>query len=811
MKPLLTILGTILLIVLLDNRLGPLPPLGRFLDPINGFYQNAVSAYTAEDSATFPLSQLRQKAVVHFDSSMVPHISAGNNHDLYFLQGYITARHRLWQMEIQTHFAAGRLSEILGESMLETDRLTRRKGLPQGAKAALAAMMKDSASAEAVKAYADGVNAFIDGLRYNSLPFEYKLLNYYPESWSPYKSALLLMYMAEDLAGYEVDLENTNLLRLLGSEDFNLLYPERLADSDPIIPAGTPWNFKAPEMSKIPQRYPDVAISDTIPKPNPANGSNNWALSGSKTKSGNPILCNDPHLSLNLPSVWYSVQLSAPGQNVYGVTLPGAPGIIIGFNDSISWGVTNAARDVRDWYKIQFQGPSRAAYAWEGQWRKAEKRLEKHKIRRGWFWQAANDFTDTIVYTHHGPVVYDHQFPTNKEQQQFAMRWVAHEPGNSLKAFLMLNQARNLEEYQQALQHYKAPGQNFVFASVSGNIALKVQGAYPLKWPGQGRFLMDGSRKEFEWQGMIPAEQNAFTVNPARGFVSSANQIPVDESYPYWVYDQSYEHYRNRRINQVLAGLEKATVQDMMKLQTDNYHLRAAETLPWMLENLNASLLKPDEREAMQQLQGWDLQATASQKAPALYHEWWNQLRSITFDELDSLDVAIIFPSHAATAYFLQEHPAHPLLDIAQTPDRETLPQLLLQSFRQMVAEIEDWELENNAALNWGNYKNSSVLHLTKQEALSHTHMQIDGGSGIVNANSGRHGASWRMIVEMGNPVKAWGIYPGGQSGNPGSPNYDDYLEQWRQGQYRRLFFMSAATPFKDKVVFSYTYLPEEE
>ncbi|AHM63071.1 peptidase S45 penicillin amidase [Flammeovirgaceae bacterium 311] len=808
MKLLLTFISTVLLVLALDNRLGQLPPLGRFLDPINGFYQNAVSPATTADSASFDFALLQQKARVHFDEFMIPHIEAATAHDLYFLQGYVTARHRLWQMEIQTHFAAGRLTEIMGENMLQTDRLTRRKGLPSGANAALAAMMQDPASAEAVQAYAGGVNAYIASLKYRNLPFEYKLLDYTPEEWTPLKSALLLMYMAEDLSGYEVDLENTNLLQLLGQENFNLLYPDQLPGSDPVIPAGTPWNFRAENLKTPPVNYPEHYISDTLPKPNPANGSNNWAVSGSKTRSGNPILCNDPHLSLNLPSIWYSVQLKSPEQNVYGVTLPGAPGIIIGFNDSIAWGVTNAARDVRDWYRIQFRNENRAEYSYDGGWRKAEKKVEKFILRKGWFWESKDPFMDTIVYTHHGPVVYDENFPQKEGAQSFAMRWVAHEPGNSLKAFLLLNKARNLEDYVEALNHYKSPGQNFVFASASGNIAMKVQGNYPAKWQHQGRFLMEGNRSEYEWQGYIPAEQNAFVVNPERGFVSSANQIPVDSTYPYYVYDQSYEHYRNRRINKVLQELDSITVNDMMRLQNDNYHLRAAETLPWMLNKLNTNLLKPDERQVLKQLQEWDYQATAAQTAPSVYHLWWNKLRDLTFDELDSLDIPIIKPSDAATAYFLMNHPDHPLIDIARTSEKENLRNLLLLSYREMVKELQEWEQTEGKTASWGNYKNSSVRHLTGQEALSHVGMQINGGRGIVNANSGRHGASWRMVVELGNPVQAWGVYPGGQSGNPGSPHYDDLLETWRQGEYNRLYFITPATPFRDKIMFTHTFLP---
>lgn len=811
MKLLLTILSTILLVIVLDSRMGQIPPLGRFLDPMNGFYQNATTRSTAADSATLPLAALREKATVYYDSAMVPHIQAANNHDLYFIQGFITARDRLWQMEVQTHFAAGRLTEIFGENMLETDRLTRRKGLPAGARVALEAMQKDAVSLEAVQAYADGVNAYIASLDYASMPFEYKLLHYKPEAWSPYKSALLLMYMAEDLSGYEVDLENTNLLRLLGREDFNLLYPERLPDEDPIIPAGTPWNFSTTTAALPPANYPEFSLTDTIAKPNPANGSNNWALSGSKTQSGYPILSNDPHLSLNLPSIWYALQLTSPDQNVYGVTLPGAPGIIIGFNDSISWGVTNAARDVRDWYSIQFKDSTRSQYAFDGQWRETKKELEKFKVRKNWLWQSSKPFLDTIVYSHHGPLVYDNNFPKKNKAQNLAMRWVAHQPGNSLKAFLLLNKAKNIGDYQEALTHYKSPGQNFVFASVSGDIAIKVQGNYPLKWKEQGRYLMDGSESKYEWQGFIPAAQNAFVLNPERGFVSSANQIPADSTYPYYVYDQSYEHYRNRRINQVLAAIDKASVQDIMQLQNDNYHLRAAETLPWMLQQLNTKLLKPNERQQLKLLQEWDYEAEARQLAPTVYHVWWKGLQKMVFDELDSANVPVIKPSNAATAYFLKNNPRHPLLDIVHTPEKENLQTLLLHSFREMVTELENWEQTHEKQASWGNYKNSSIRHLTSQDALSHTALQIDGASGIVNANSGRHGVSWRMVVEMGEPIQAWGIYPGGQSGNPGSPYYDNFIERWQKGEYNKLYFITATTPYRDKILFSNTFTPEKQ
>ncbi len=647
---------TVIFLVLLNNRLGSVPPMGKFLDPFNGFYQNAQSKEDHFSGENLALSGLTDNVKIHYDEFLVPHIQALNNHDLYYAQGYVTAQHRLWQMEIQTHFAAGRLSEIFGETMLERDRQTRRKGLAYGAKRSLMEMEKDPLVKEALQAYANGVNAYVSSLSRSELPFEYKLLDYEPEQWAPVKSALLLKYMANDLAGRDYDLENTNLVQIFGKETFDLLFPERLPDTEPVIPPNTKWNFK-PEIVNKPEKvsYPESIIQQTNPKPELDNGSNNWAVSGSKTKTGNPMLANDPHLQLNLPSVWYALQLSNQEANTYGVTLPGAPGIIIGFNDSISWGVTNATRDVMDWFSVRYRNEDRSEYAFEGKWHKTKKQIEKIKIRPESIWSRGEIISDTVVYTHHGPVVYDQGNPGDSAQLNYALRWTAHDGSNELKTFLLLNRASNYEEYVEALQSYETPAQNFVFASASGNIALWVQGKFPLRWKEQGKFLMDGSLQAHEWQGFIPQKHNAHVLNPKRGFVSSANQMPVDSTYPYYTYDQNYQHYRNRRINQVLSKANTLTLKDMMLLQNDNYNLKAAETLPWMLDSLNNQSLSGETAEAYRRLKGWNYMEEANSKAPTLYEAWWQQFRLQLWDEFDSLEVAIIKPQDGATIALLKE------------------------------------------------------------------------------------------------------------------------------------------------------------
>ena len=801
---------TIILVVLLNNRIGSVPPMGKFLDPFNGFYRNAETKENYFQNEELNIAGLKDTVSIQYDEFLIPHIQAKNNHDLYLAQGYVTARHRLWQMEIQTHFAAGRLTEIFGESMLERDRLTRRKGLLYGAQRSLAAMEKDSLSNNVLQAYSQGVNAYIADLKYRDIPFEYKLLDYKPEAWEPLKTALLLSRMSDDLAGQDFDLENTNLVNLLGKETFDLLFPERLSETDPVIPRGTKWDFSPEKLTRPEKPYADLFTFQNTPKPDPDNGSNNWAVSGRLTQSGNPILANDPHLGLNLPSIWFALQLDGPDANTMGVSLPGAPAIIIGFNKAISWGVTNATRDVMDWYALQYKTKERKEYAYDGKWLKTAKRVEEFWLRPQKPWSRGELVSDTVLYTHLGPVVYDPSFPGDSTQADYALRWTAHDASNELKAFLQLNRAQNYEEFTAAIAHHHTPAQNFAFASTQGNIAMWVQGKFPLRWEEQGKFLMEAKEQANEWHGFIPQEHNAHILNPERGFVSSANQIPVDQNYPYYTYDQNYHHFRGKRINEVLSGAKNITIKDMMQLQNDNYNLKAAETLPWMLDSLKSQELNPAQYAAFEKLSNWNFMQTAGKEAPVLYEAWWKHFRDLLWDELDSLEMEIIKPRDAAMISLLKKDPDNRFVDIQLTPARESLKDLINRSFADAMRELASWQEEHEAELIWGNYKNSSIRHLTGQEALSIMDMQVDGGSEIVNAHKGRHGPSWRMVVEMSQPVEAYGIYPGGQSGNPGSPYYSNFVESWRKGAYNRLYFVTEQQQFADKMMFSQKLNPTE-
>ena len=766
----------------LNTRFGSIPPIGKFLNPSQGIWQNERNEYIKGD---IQIQDLSEKVTVHYDEQMIPHIFAQNETDLYKAQGYITAKHRLWQMEFQTYASAGRLSEIFGEGALNFDRRQRRRGMVFGAENMIDKVSENNEILSFLEAYKDGVNAYISQLNPADYPVEYKLLDYAPEPWTIKKTALLLMYMTNSLAGGDSDLEYTNALRKFGKERFDLLYPDFFDINDPVTPKEKDWSFIETKMTASPQsELPLDSIAATIDKPNPDNGSNNWAVSGSKSYSGNPILANDPHLGLNLPSIWFIMQLATPEHNSFGATLPGALGVISGFNTHIAWGETNATRDVLDWYKIDFKDKGRSEYKFNGSWKSSSVKIDEIKIK------GKNSYLDSVIYTHHGPVTYDHNFLGNGEKEGYAMKWIGHIGGNTQGTFLALNKGKNYQDYENALKHYIAPAQNFVFASTEGDIALWTQGLFPNKWEGQGKFLLDGSKPEHDWQGFIPQAYNAHSKNPERGFVSSANQHPVDESYPFYVFNDGYEAYRNRVINDFFNSKDKFNMQDFKDLQNNTYNLMASELLPYVFANMDTSGLTTAEQEILDIIKSWDFYSATNQLAPSIWTSWWLHLYDLTWDEFNVKDLAFDKPFDYQTIYMLKNTPNDVFMDILSTPEKESSKELFLISFREAVKELSAWK-STNGEYNWAAYKATYVGHLLQGlPAFSRFNLPIGGDGSTVNAAQKNHGPSWRMIVEMTSPPTALAIYPGGQSGNPGSKYYDNFIDDWAAGEYYSLLFL---------------------
>jgi penicillin amidase len=775
----------------------PVPPVGRFLDPFQGFWANLEDSGPQIPDA-MPIPGLRDKVNVLFDSLAMPHIFAQNEEDLYFAQGYITAHDRLWQMEFQTHAAAGRLTEIIGrgpgDAVLNYDRGQRRLGLAFGAEQALKSLESDPVTRKIVEKYTEGVNAYIQTLDYKTLPFEYKLLHYKPEPWTPLKCALLLKSMAQTLNMRDKDMEMTNALSMFGFDVLQTLYPDREPVSDPIVDKPNGWKFKPVTLDTVPLALPDELIQlkklpaepikvKKLPVSDPTTGSNNWAVSGSKTATGSPLLCSDPHLGLNLPSLWYALQLHAPGVNTMGASLPGAPGVIIGCTDSIAWGVTNAQRDLVDWFQISFQDNKHDKYLLDGQWVDTKRTIEKFVVKDG------PAYYDTVLYTHWGPVTYDDTFGERGNPKYYAFRWISHDPSNEFLAFYKLNRAKNHKDYMDALDLYESPAQNFVFASVAGDIAMRIQGKFPVRRQQEGKFLLDGSKSSNGWMAFIPNDQNIMDKNPARGFVSSANQYPADGTYPYYITASSFEAYRNRRINQTLAGLDHIRPEDMMKLQTDNFNLKAEESLPYFLKALDSASLTPTEQKARQILASWNRYNDKASEGASYYEAWWNSLMPLIWDEMAGHTLED--PTTFNTIYLLKEKPTFSFFDILNTPEKETATEVIRKAFSQSVASMEKWKKDHaQTTAAWGDYKDGYVGHLTRLEPLR-VYIKAGGNRDIVNAHSRTHGPSWRMIVSLEKSgVKMWAVYPGGQSGNLGSAHYVDMLQPWVDGQYFPIPFL---------------------
>lgn len=779
---------TIALVFVLQTRSILPAPLGYLLSPQHGVWQNAEDVSGGFD-ANLKFPQLSGKVDVYFDERLVPHVFAEAENDVYFVQGYLHAKFRLWQMELQTHAAAGRASEIVGKVAFNHDREFRRLGMVSAAENSLKEMEKDPETKASCDAYTAGVNAYINQLRTADLPLEYKLIGYSPEPWSNLKTALFLKYMSFDLAGHEEDIEMTNARSFFSKEDFDILYPERQDSLDPVIPKGAGYPNqtvfpKAPaHADSLYFNNKDIfAVSSS--KPDRNNGSNNWAVAGSKTASGAPILCNDPHLALNLPSLWYEIQLSTPTYNAYGVSFPGAPGVIIGYNDNCAFGFTNGGRDVRDYYDIRFKDDSHKEYWFDSSWHETVFRKEIIKIK------GEPDFEDMVAYTVFGPVMFEKSFQGGRAlgNKCLAVRWKAHDPSNELKIFTLLNKARDYNDYQAAVTNLHTPGQNCVFATKSGDIALRTQGEWPAKWPGQGDFVMPGIDSSYMWQGMIPQDEVPFQYNPERGFVSSANQKPADTSYPYYL-GRDYPMYRGLFINKKLQNMTAITPKEMMSLQTNNDDPFAAMAKPVLLKYLDVSGFDNEESKFLNQFKNWNGRNDVRETGPTIFSIFWDHLEAVMYDdEFRKAPYVIKRPFESSLLEGMLRDSAYKFADNIETPEKETLEMTVTKAFRAAVLDLR--KLAGEDRLAWGKYKGTHVSHLTKLEPFSRNGLPIGGGTHCINATRNDHGPSWRMVISLTAQTEAYGVYPGGQSGNPGSPFYDDFINHWVAGKYYTLWMM---------------------
>ena len=799
-KPVFFLLITILCIYFLDNPIHTkdkdLPRIGFFFSPFQGFWQNAESKNSINE-VNIKSNLLKDNANVWFDDRLVPHIYAKNDDDAYFIQGFLHAKNRLWQMDFQTQAAGGRLSELFGNKTLEKDRFFRRIGMVYAAENHLKYIEDNNPTAFTIlNAYCNGVNAYIKSLNPAQFPLEYKLLNYKPSEWTNLKTCLFFSLMCFDLSGRSFlnDLQLTNSAQFFDPTTFNNLYNNPILE-EPIIPINTP--FKTPAVKVIDplknnglknnssqKNIPNISDIN-IPLPNENNGSNNWAVAGSKTKSGKPILCSDPHLGLNLPSLWYEMQISTPTSNVYGASFAGAPTIVIGFNDSIAWGVTNAGRDVLDFYELKCKDTTLQEYWYNNQWVKSTPRKEIIHIKN------EPDLIENLAITNQGLIMYDQNFQDkNSNGKTLAVRWTGHFPKNSLQALIGLNKAKNMQDYFNAINNWVVPGQNFVFASHSGDIAIKQQGQFIARYKNQGDIIMDGQDSTYQWQGYIPTDENPTLINPARGFVSSANQPATDYTYPYYLGNPNlFPIFRGEIINRKLNAMNNITCLDMKLLQTNNYNIFAEKVTPILINNLLKNTLSSKQKKYLTILQNWDFVNMYKSAGALIFQYFWDSLKNNIFKDEFKNAPNKLMPINDAYLYSRLKLDSNFLfVDDIFTTAKESLPYILLTTLNNLIPVFED--LENKGNLGWLMNKGTPINYLLNGlPAFSKTIFPLGGNRYAINAIHESHGPSWRMIVHLSNPIEAYCIYPGGQSGNPGSYYYDNFIDDWGHAKYYAIIF----------------------
>ncbi len=775
----------------------PVPPLGSLLDPVNGAWGAARNDLPANTEARIP--NLSAPVDIRYDRRGVPHIFATTEADAIRALGWVVARDRLFQLEAQTMAASGRLTEWAGARALPADEEMRHLGLPASAEANAESLSVGGRPRALLDAYADGVNAWIDGLRPADWPVEYRLLGSRPARWSPVNTMYLFARMGWTLAFDGSERTQLAVSALVGDSAAAALFPIHTPIVEPIQPngaAGPRFDFS----SIPPPGAPDTIarhVASLLPATAPDDGeprrsfaSNNWAVSPRRTAAGKALLAGDPHLDMSLPSLWYEAHLVVPGSlDVYGVTIPGAPAIIIGFTRDIAWSFTNTGADVLDVYvETVDDRDNPLKYQLDGQWKPLSVRIETYRGRHG-----ETLSVDTMRFTHRGPMT------RSADGRWTSMRWTVLAPELSQTVFLDAVRATTAREFLDLMsQGYGVPAQNMIVADRGGTIAIRSTGHYPIRPAGaRGFALQDGSRSANDWKGYWPVDRYPQAFNPRQGFLASANQEPLDprERPEYLGLDTDFDPWRALHINRLLRGDSAVTVETMQRWQTDPGSERATQFVPWFLGAAKAARARGQATPALDSaaswLESWDRRYVPDDEHAVLFEAAMRQLVSRTWDEL-TVDGGrrVATPSTAMMLNLLHDSTSawwddHRTSDVVE--DRDAVLSAALVAAQDSL--VRRFGPRSRGHWRWGDVGATRIMHLLGIDAFSERSVAVQGGPGTLNpSTTGGHGPSWRMVVELGDSIRAWGTYPGGQSGNPISRRYRDRLPLWRRGALDTLF-----------------------
>jgi penicillin amidase len=727
---------------------------------------------------------------VEQEPSGIVHIQAQNDDDLFFALGAVHASDRLWQMDFQRRVAAGRLSEVLGATTVQQDVLNRTLGLYSAAQSAYDSLSPDIQ--RVVDRYATGVNAYL-GLG-SPLPLEFQLLGYQPEPWRPVDVLATSKLQSLGLStNFQAELYRSQLIeRGISFERIQELFPIYQGDITILQPddvAKIPG--LSPAVSSVPQNLDlsglaaadnlDLAAVDDLLAVSrslaPTSfASNNWVVSGALTTTGKPFLANDPHIGLQIPSVWYPAELESPTYHAIGATFPGLPGIVIGHNDQIAWGVTNSQADVQDLYALA-ETPDRQGYVYNGEVRSYEVRLETIQVK------GQPDRVIPVRESVYGPVISD----VIGAVQPLSLRWVSlDEADGTLEAFIQVNRAQNWSEFTNAFQSFVAPGQNFVYADRDGNIGYFLPGKFPIRNLAAGHtgLLPVPGTGEFDWQGFIPFEQLPQVLNPESGFIVTANNRVAPSNYPYPISFEWAEPYRAERISNLIQTLsaDKLSLQEMQTIQLDQTTLLYRDFRP-VLQQLKPILTNLSAPAAtlqwLDRLLNWDGNLQPDSQEATVFEAWYNELTKF-------IAATIGQPVLVGN----QQEPAPRFLLKALTQGDPALGGSVEQALGNAATALQQAVTNLGSSVpRWGDLHQTvfkhPVLPLTRQVAYGGDRYTVNVGTyNSTNFRMDSNGPTYRQIIDLEDPDNSRYIQAIGQSGRFFSPYFDNLLLLWQQGRY---------------------------
>jgi penicillin amidase len=771
---------------------------------------------------------------IYRDQMGIPHIYATTQHDLFFAQGYVHAQDRFWQMDAWRHIGSGTLSEMFGSGQVETDTFLRTLGWRVTAEQEYAELDPDSKAI--IDSYTDGVNAYLKDHDTTALSLEYAVLgllspDYKIEAWTPINSLTWGKAMAWDLRGnIGEEIERAVLLKTLTPQEVAELFPAYPTDHPVIVNnMGSGTSAKAPFQRSafdIPNETLSVlehnaSLLDLALGPaGDGIGSNSWAISGSRTTTGMPLLANDPHLGIQMPSIWYQAHLEcrpiteACPYNVAGFTFAGVPGIIIGHNDRIAWGFTNVGPDVMDLYIERVNPDNPNQYEVNGEWVDFETRTETIQVVGG----EALDLT--VRLTRHGPVISESYGPLKNENtdndpefvpfkeragvelpQQYviALKWTALAPSTPFKAIWGFDRAQSWEDFREAAKNFHVPAQNLLYADVDGNIGYQMPGDIPMRADGDGTVPVPGWTDEYEWTGFIPFEELPYTFNPPEGFIATANNQVPPFDYPNLItYDWDYGFRAQRIVNLIENAPGKIDIAHMQSIQGDSFDSNAPLFVPTLLQMDELSV---NEANAQNALKDWDYQNRADSAAAAVFNAFWRHFLQNTFN--DDMPEERYYPDGGSrwNEIMRELNEKSTWWDDKTTTDAtETRDDIVRKSFEQGVAELEGMFGKDPAKWNWGEMHASTFRNGTLGESgvppiealFNRGPFPTSGGEAIVNATgwSVKDGyetnwlPSMRMIVDLSDLNNSVTVHTTGQSGHAYHQHYADMAPLWANIQY---------------------------